>query len=289
MLIDIRHEIRYVYGRPVFVEPLTVRLTPRSDAAQRLLSFSMRVDPDPSGLTRTTEHDGVEASMLWFDGAHPSLRIEARSRVRTDRDNPFDWIITDDGAASLPASYKAAQAAALAPMLAPVEDENGDEVVRWAERLADQSERSPAAFLNLLTETIHAEWAMIGREDGDPFAPSHSLEQKRGACRDVTMLFVAACRSQGLAARFVSGYSVHHPPETVRQELHAWAEVYLPGAGWRGYDPSLGLAVADGHVALCSAPDHRLAAPVSGSYRGTGVASTIEYDIDLRVVDEGSA
>jgi transglutaminase-like putative cysteine protease len=99
------------------------------------------------------------------------------------------------------------------------------------------------------------------------------------------MLFVEACRSVGLASRFVSGYSMHHPPEVSEHELHAWAEVYLPGAGWRGYDPSLGLAVADGHVVLAATPDHRLAAPVTGHYRGTGASSDMRYELTVRAAD----
>lgn len=284
VLIEIRHEVRFSYGRPVFVEPQTLRLTPRRDAAHDLLEFSMEIEPSPTGMTRTIEHDGAEARVAWFDGSHDSLRVVASSRVRTERGNPFDWIITGEGASGLPASYPPGHAEALGPVLTPAETSGA--VTEWAAALAERAERSPAVFLNLLTETIHAEWKMTAREEGDPFSPERSLQEKDGACRDVAMLFVEACRTQGLAARFVSGYSVHHPPETIRQELHAWAEVYLPGAGWRGYDPSLGLAVADGHVALCSAPDHRLAAPISGSYRGTGVASKLEYEIDLRVADE---
>jgi transglutaminase-like putative cysteine protease len=96
------------------------------------------------------------------------------------------------------------------------------------------------------------------------------------------MLYVEACRSLGLAARFVSGYSMHHPEEVSEHELHAWAEMYLPGAGWRGYDPSLGLAVADGHVVLTAAPDHQLAAAFSGSYRGTAIGSSMRYAVEVR-------
>jgi transglutaminase-like putative cysteine protease len=81
---------------------------------------------------------------------------------------------------------------------------------------------------------------------------------------------------------------MHHPPEVSEHELHAWAEVYLPGGGWRGYDPSLGLAVADGHVVLAAAPDHLLAAPVSGRYRGTGVASTMRYTVELRTAESAA-
>jgi transglutaminase-like putative cysteine protease len=133
-----------------------------------------------------------------------------------------------------------------------------------------------------LADTIHHGFHHVGRPDGDPQTPAETLAGRTGACRDTAMLYVEACRSLGMAARFVSGYSMHHPPEVSEHELHAWAEVYLPGGGWRGYDPSLGLAVADGHVVLAAAPDHRLAAPVSGRYRGTGVASTMRYTVELR-------
>ena len=155
----------------------------------------------------------------------------------------------------------------------------------WAAELAAAVDQNTTAFLMQLADRIHHDFQHVGRFEGEPMAPEETLAGRSGACRDTAMLFVAACRSQGLAARFVSGYSIHHPPEVTEHELHAWAEVYLPGAGWRGYDPSLGLAVADGHMVLATAPDHRLAAPVTGTYRGTGVTSTMTYALSVRALD----
>ena len=92
---------------------------------------------------------------------------------------------------------------------------------------------------------------------------------------------MAACHSLGIAARFVSGYQAHADTPDGRRHLHAWPEVFLPGFGWRGYDPTHGLAVADGHVALCAAPDQAATMPVEGGFYGDGVAGALEYDVQI--------
>jgi transglutaminase-like putative cysteine protease len=282
MLFRIQHSLRYRYDRPVFLEPLTVRLTPRQDFNQRLLQHHLGVEGAPSGRSSGLDADGNNSVVLWFDDLRERLDLTMTMEVETLLDNPFDWIITDPAVATLPARYDAANALSLSPFLAREPIDPG--VAAWAQELAAKVERTTAPFLMALADTIHHGFHHVGRPDGDPMDPTETLASRSGACRDTAMLYVAACRSQGLAARFVSGYSMHHPPEVSEQELHAWAEVYLPGAGWRAYDPSLGLAVADGHVALAAAPDHRRAAPVSGSYRGTGVASTMDYRVALQAV-----
>jgi transglutaminase-like putative cysteine protease len=278
MFISIRHTLRYVYERPVFLEPVTLRLTPRHDATQRVLRHDLRVTPEPQGAAWTIDPDGVDARVLWFAQEHAELTVVSDSLVETLRDNPFDALTTHAGSQTLPASYPAHLAEALAPYTIGSDDE---QVRAWAADLAKQAGGDSQRFLVRMAEEIHSAFRITDRPDGDPFTPARTLETREGACRDVTMLFMAACRSQGIAARFVSGYSLNHPPETTRHELHAWAEAYLPGGGWRGYDPSLGLAVADGHIALASGPDHRLAAALTGSYRGTGVHSTLAYEIEL--------
>lgn len=296
MLLSIRHHLRYVYGRPVFLEPMTLRLTPKQDCSQQLLGHSLRLEAEPAGCTAIQEADGSGALVCWFLEERDQLEITMEAKVRTLRPNPFDWIITFAPAQRLPARYPAAEAAALAAYLdAPMGfgpgpgagDWDGEEgsVATWAAEQAAAVEHNTTAFLMQLADRIHHDFQHVGRFEGEPMAPEETLAGRSGACRDTAMLFVAACRSQGLAARFVSGYSIHHPPEVTEHELHAWAEVYLSGAGWRGYDPSLGLAVADGHLVLATAPDHRLAAPVTGTYRGTGVTSTMTYALTVKALD----
>ncbi|MEB3257333.1 MAG: transglutaminase family protein [Cyanobacteriota bacterium] len=283
MLFHIVHRLTYTYSEPVFLEPITLRLTPRQDASQRLLQHQLTLFPEPAGMSHVREPDGTDAVISWFAHTHPVLTISMATRVETLRTNPFDWILTDPGVQTLPATYSAAEAQSLSPCL--VSSGLHPAVDAWARQRAEAVERDTAAFLMGLADHIHHTFHHEGRPDGAPFSPSDTLKQRRGACRDTAMLFVEACRSLGLAARFVSGYSMHHPPEVTEHELHAWAEVYLPGAGWRGYDPSLGLAVGDGHVVLAAAPDHHLAAPVSGSYRGTGVSSRMDYGLMVKAAE----
>ena len=296
MLLSIRHHLRYVYDRPVFLEPMTLRLTPKQDCSQQLLVHSLRLDAAPAGSSAIQAADGSGALVCWFLEERDQLEITMEARVRTLRPNPFDWIITFAAAQRLPARYPAAEAAALAAYLdRPLgigpgagDGPGAGSVAAWAAGLAVAVEHDTAAFLIELADRIHHDFQHVGRFEGEPMAPEQTLAGRSGACRDTAMLFVAACRSQGLAARFVSGYSIHHPPEVTEHELHAWAEVYLSGAGWRGYDPSLGLAVADGHLVLATAPDHRLAAAVTGTYRGTGVTSTMTYALSVRALEVDS-
>ena len=111
----------------------------------------------------------------------------------------------------------------------------------WAQELSDQTNHITTDFLTRLADEIHDGFHHVGRPYGDPLSAEETLRTRTGACRDTALLFMAACRSQGLAARFVSGYSMHHPPEVSEHELHAWAEVFLPGADGEVMIPVLDL------------------------------------------------
>ena len=102
---------------------------------------------------------------------------------------------------------------------------------------------------------------------------------------DLAVLFVDCCRAEGLAARFVSGYQKGNL-QSERRHLHAWPEIYLPGGGWRGFDPTHGMAIADTHITVAAAADSRDTMPVSGVFTGQGASSTLDYELRIEVADE---
>jgi transglutaminase-like putative cysteine protease len=136
----------------------------------------------------------------------------------------------------------------------------------------------------LLAQQLHAMLGRVERPEGEPLAPEETLRRGEASCRDQTLLFMETCRSLGYAARFVSGY-YYAGPESDDHELHAWAELYLPGGGWRGFDPTSGLAAGEAHIAIAAAIQPRMAAPVSGSIRGRG-SSSLHTHVALEQVSE---
>jgi transglutaminase-like putative cysteine protease len=158
----------------------------------------------------------------------------------------------------------------------------GDPILQWADKIKDEANQEMATFLNLLTDAIYKKFTVIYRENGPSWPPTTTFEFGRGACRDLAVLFVDACRAVGLAARFVSGYQEGDPNQDQR-DLHAWAEVYIPDAGWRGYDPTHGLAVADRHVAVAASAEPAFAAPLVGTFRGTGVKTEFHSHVQIQV------
>lgn len=274
----IRHETEYRFSRPAFLEPHTVRLSPRSDGATTVENSSVLVDPPPATHSRHLDAEGNVVDQLHFSGLHQRLLITTESRVTTTRSNPFDYVPLER-ATSLPVTYTPAERTVLAPYLEAPRDSSVD---TFATAFADSLAR-PVNVPQLLTglnEKLSSEHRTVVRPDGAPFPPEISLETTELSCRDFAVLFVAVCQALGIAARFVSGYQAGDPDQANR-DLHAWSEVYLPGGGWRGYDPTLGLAVADEHVAVAAAAYSADAAPVTGSFRGTGVSAEICTQITL--------
>lgn len=279
MNIAIRHRTVYRFKGAVFLEPHIIRLRPRGDATSRLLALALEIDPPPAVRADYLDPDGNVVTQAWFEGTTEHLAIESRSTVETLVTDPFRFLL-DDPARTLPDVYPKELSERLSGYRT-VPDKIAPAVREFASTVAEHVGRRQDQFPWALTDRIHQDCQLEVREYGPPNAPDTTLRERRGACRDLAVLFIECSRAMGLAARFVSGYA--YVSGETDHELHGWAEVYIPGGGWRGYDPTLGLAVADRHVAVAAAADPLEAAPLSGSFRGS-VTAALETVVDVAAV-----
>ena len=189
------------------------------------------------------------------------------------------YIVTEPSVMKLPVFYPKYYVPSLRPYFMRNTEPEG-QVDKFVSDVIDESGVGTIPFLTALNKRIFEGFEQLVRHEGPPYPAEITLGTGRGACRDLTVLFMEAARAVGLAARFVSGYRENEMMGEERQ-LHAWAEVYIPGGGWRGYDPSSGLAVADQHVTVSAGVIPEEAAPLTGTYRGSGVRSIIDYEIEI--------
>lgn len=276
MLFEVRHVTKLDYSRPVVLESLTIRLRPRTERDQRLHHFSMHLDPAPAGTTELTDVDGNDATLAWFLGKTSQLTVATSLHAETTRFNPFDYVILDPEMVRLPVRYGQHDHEALRRFLSP----EPPRLIRdWARPTVEEADADATGFCTSLCRRIAAELDDEVRLEGAARTSVETLERGRGSCRDLAVLFIDCCRAMGLAARFVSGYQ-QGDPEEQEKHLHAWAEIFLPAVGWRGFDPTLGLAVADAHLALAAGPTPESAAPTTGTFRGSAQARlTTELDV----------
>ncbi len=283
MRLLITHSTEYAYSRPVALDPHIIRLRPRDDGSQRLLSFKLAIGPEPARRTEHLDAEGNTVTQVWFAGETGRVVVETACEVETLRVNPYDFVLTDHEAAIVPVVYPRSERRTLAPYA----DGSGvDAAVKaLAESVAASVQWETLAFLPALSERICRICRHVSRDEGPARPASSTISSREGACRDMAVLFIDACRSQGLAARFVSGYQ-EGAAEWESHELHAWAEVYLPGAGWRGFDPTHGLAAGVSLVAVAAALEPANAAPLTGAYRGNDAAHKLAFDINVRRIEQ---
>jgi transglutaminase-like putative cysteine protease len=282
MKITVTHSTRYRYDFPVILEPHIFRLRPRMTNAQRLLAFDLQIVPTPAGTTECLDRDGTLALNAWFETPTAELSVVSRFTVEMLRQNPFDYVITGESL-NLPLWYREPLCAAL---ISYRHDGHVAEAVKqYAKWVAGNTQSDALSFLVELSRQTFQTCRQVTRPYGPPWPSDQTLSLREGSCRDLAVLFCDACRVMGIAARFVSGYECTSASSR-DSYMHAWAEVYLPGIGWRGYDPSRGLAVSNRHVAVAAGFDHDLAAPVAGWYSG-GSRSQMEASLSLQVDDAG--
>lgn len=263
MKMTATHTTIYRYETPVYLEPHIFRLQPRMTSSQRLLTFQLQFAPVPSGTTECLDQDGNLALNAWFAGATCELSVTSQFTVEMLRENPFDYVITGESL-TLPLWYREPLSAALAPyrqianVAAPVQ--------QFARAIASETQCNALTFLTALTQRIFRSFRPVFRLDGPPWTPDRTLSLGEGPAAISRFCFATLAASWGSPRGSSAGMSVRPPQDSY---MHAWAEVYLPCIGWRGYDPARGVAVSNRHVAVAAGFDPELASPVAGWYSGS--------------------
>jgi len=267
MRFSVSHETIYRYSAPVRLGDHLLRLTPRAEYISGL-SHSIEIEPAPAWREEDVDAFGTPITRLGFLGETSIFRLfsrfdgEARPELTALPDLP-----------RLPWTH--------VPMAAYLGNGEDPAIHAFARTLVAESNGNVGAFLDRLTRSLFERMDRHIRPDGNAHDAVHTLTTGRGACRDLAVLFMATCRSLGIPARFASGYQAFSESVDGRRHLHAWPEVWLPGVGWRGYDPTHGVAVSNGHVAVAAAPEQAATMPVEGGFWGTDITSTLEYRLEI--------
>ena len=277
MQFTVSHVTSYHYSAPIRLGPHRLRVAPRREAG-RDICFSIEVLPVPVARLEEVDRWGNRIIALDFSGETDHFRIESKFTMLTEA----PVMPTAARPLALPPLPWTGGAGRIEPDLAPFLEapDPGPEVRRFAASLASGTD-SPFAFLAALNETLFTRTDRHIRAEGYAKTAAETLATGRGACRDLTELFLAAARAQGIPARFASGYQARGESPDGRRHLHAWPEVWLPGLGWRGYDPTHGTPVTDGHVAVAVAPTQAETMTIEGSFWGGAVQSTLDYHIGI--------
>ncbi|MGH3771036.1 MAG: DUF2126 domain-containing protein [Pseudonocardiaceae bacterium] len=273
--VAIEHQTSYRFDRAVRVAPHVVRLRPAPHCRTPVLSYSLRVEPGGHFLNWQQDPFGNYLARLVFPEPVRYLTVTVDLVADLTVINPFDFFV-DPGAQRYPFHYEPAMLRDLAPYLA--DEPPGPLLSGWlaglGHRLTDDIPIND--FLVQINQRLRGDVNYLTRMEAGVQSPEETLRRRRGSCRDSAWLLVAILRQLGLAARFVSGYLIQlvadqpplRGPAGPREDftdLHAWTEVYVPGAGWIGLDPTSGLFAGEGHLPLAGTPEPSSAAPVTGS------------------------
>ena len=284
--VALNHITHYRYDRRVSLSPQIVRLRPAPHSRTRILSYSLRVEPAKHFINWQQDPQSNYLARLVFPDKAPELRIEVDLVAEMAVLNPFDFFL-EPYARNYPFEYEADERRNLEPYLA-----TQPATPRMAQYLASipRGKRSVVDFLVELNGKLAGDIRYLIRMEPGVQSPETTLATASGSCRDSGWLLVQLLRHLGLAARFVSGYLIQLVPDVKSldgpsgpaqdfTDLHAWCEVYLPGAGWIGLDPTSGLLAGEGHVPLACTPEPSAAAPVSGEVE----ESKVEFSHSMSV------
>ncbi|MFD1746919.1 DUF2126 domain-containing protein [Rhizobium helianthi] len=284
----IYHLTHYTYDRPVRLGPQIIRLKPAPHSRTRVISHSLKVTPENHFVNLQQDPYGNYLARFVFPDPVTEFKIEVDLVADMTVYNPFDFFV-EEQATRWPFDYPADLAEDLSIYRTP--EETGPLLSRFLDTIDHAPDQPTVDMVVNLNARLQQQIGYVIRMEPGVQTPEETLEKAKGSCRDTSWLLVQILRHLGFAARFVSGYLIQLTPDLKAldgpsgtdhdfTDLHAWAEVYLPGAGWIGLDPTSGLLTGESHIPLAATPHYRNAAPISGGYFGEAETS---FDFDMKV------
>jgi len=268
--LRIQHVTEYLFSTQVTLNPHRLLLRPREGHDVRIESSKLTITPAHNIKWQRDVFDNSLAVVNFLEQSN-TLIIDSEVIIEHYEQAPFDFLL-EEYAVNYPFEYALGEQVDLAAFQQPGFSGEQDIIKDWLQQLGLTGMKT-FALLVTMNQAISNQLHYQTRDEAGVQSPAQTLAQRSGTCRDYATLFIEACRSLGLASRFVSGY-LHAPAtEAGNATTHAWAEIYLPGTGWKGFDPTAGEVTGNNHIAVAVARDPETVPPVSGSFTGPDAAT----------------
>ena len=272
--LQIKHVTTYQYAENVTLLTHKLLLRPREGHDIRIESAELIISPAHQLLWQRDVYDNAVAQATFTEPGN-RLSIDSRVLIQHYDDQPLNFLVADY-AVSFPFQYDVSERADLGPYLSAIYEQDRLLLSTWLLQFWHSGQVVETyLLLEWINKAIATGFNYQHREEPGVQTPAATLTSRAGSCRDFATLFIESCRSLGLAARFVSGYLYSPMLPQGQGATHAWSEVYLPGAGWKGFDSTSGQVVGNNYIAVAVSRHPESVPPVSGSFQAAAPQSPI--------------
>ncbi|MES2310498.1 MAG: transglutaminase family protein [Verrucomicrobiota bacterium] len=285
--LHIHHSTIYRYQKSVNFGAHQLRIRPIEDHEKKIITFDLHIEPTHR-IRWAYDQFQNPVGYVEFTKASKELVVVSDLKVELGTTNPFDFIL-EPYCVQLPFTYSSSELPDLIPYLTPLYPQEKEVILNWIKPFLNlKGEAKTIDFLSAINRAIPKLMSYQERLEIGTQTPGETLKNRSGACRDFAVLFMETARHLGIASRFVSGYIrnildvTEKTPNLAAGAMHAWAQVYLPGAGWKDFDPTAGVLTSNEHLRVAVGRTPEQTTPILGSYLGKEKLD-LGFEVDVQV------